>query len=141
MYTQFILTIFGILATTSLVALVSPVDPLAALVHISSSSTTCDDSYPSELRAINKSMTGRCIPTRQNVTSVNATITDEWNLFLFSSKGCTDKGGWVFPQTPENPNVCNYDVGSVAAFMVLGPNDTTNHLVGGLRGKLRQLLP
>ncbi|KAI3316896.1 hypothetical protein HD806DRAFT_402341 [Xylariaceae sp. AK1471] len=138
MHAHSIFTALGVLAAVSTVTAVEPF--AATSLRFSSDSKTCDCYFPGKSTVVEEIETGRCIPTSREIQSLAVNITGDWNVFLFVTSDCSDEGGWVFPQTAEIPLVCNYNIGTVAAYAILDPNDP-KYRVGGLRGKIDQRCP
>ncbi|KAI0431873.1 hypothetical protein F5Y09DRAFT_340258 [Xylaria sp. FL1042] len=130
-------TTLGIIATTVRAATPAEPEAVVALLHTYTSQGLCHCVRKRYSMAVDETATGRCLSLPRDFKPGAVEVTGDWNVFVFETADCSDKGGWVFPKTTQNSAVCNYNLGDVKAYAVLG-TDHGKFDVGDRRGKIDQ---
>ncbi|KAI1272771.1 hypothetical protein F5Y07DRAFT_283120, partial [Xylaria sp. FL0933] len=134
-----VVTTLGIIATAAKAAALADPEPEAvvAVLHTFKPQGQCHCVRKRYSMAVDETATGRCLSLPGDFQPGAADVTGDWNVFVFETANCTDKGAWIFPQTTQNPSVCNYNLSDMKAYAVLG-TDHGKYAVGGRRGKIDQ---
>ncbi|KAK5630962.1 hypothetical protein RRF57_006677 [Xylaria bambusicola] len=130
----------NLLATTvSAHALPAP-NALVAMLHSFSPKNRCHCAVRTMSLPVDMTATNYCLKLPSGFQPQAVDTEGDWQVFLFDKPDCTDKGGWLVPRTAEYPNVCNYDIGTTKALVVLKPNhdNQTRFKLGDRRGKIDQ---
>ncbi|KAI1424363.1 hypothetical protein F5Y12DRAFT_452537 [Xylaria sp. FL1777] len=135
--TAAVTTILGAIVTATTAATLAEPEALVAVLHNFTSQGLCHCGQQGYSLAVDEGATGRCLSLPQDFQPLTVDTVGDWNVFVFDTTDCSDKGGWLIPHTAGNPEVCNYNFGNVRSYAVLGPNQT-NFNVGGRRGKIDQ---
>ncbi|KAI1308913.1 hypothetical protein F5Y03DRAFT_85644 [Xylaria venustula] len=141
MWFKFTSAFLGVAALATILGTASatPEEPeaIVAVLHTFASHGLCHCAQKRYSVAVDESGTGRCLSLPRDFKPGSVEATAGWDVFVFETANCSDQGGWLFPQSIQNPNVCHYNLGDLQSYAVLG-TDHGQFNVGERRGSLDQ---